>query len=205
MLIPSQQANTPTPTAASTETGEHDRTTAARWNGSVGAVLAYSQADPTARFVLVAIAQHADGAGGRARPTMGRIAALTGLDYGTVRRAIIRLEELGELVTSRTGRAHRYAITLDVPDPCGEPPSAAEEGARPAESDRAPRAIGSRATPTELPRTPPGTPRTGSATHYEAPVTRLIDQADALRRQRAADLDAELEADRRRRLAEAPR
>lgn len=159
------QASTPRPREGSTKPRDPDslpaghRHTAAEWNGATGAVLAYSAADPIARFVLVAVAHHA-GNGRAARPTMGRLAELTGFDYGTIRRAIDRLERLGELVTQRTGRAHRFVIVLpgeavgnpvDTPDVIARP--ARSDGnviARDARTDRAPRAIRSRALRDEL-------------------------------------------------------
>lgn len=94
-----------------------DRHTCAAWNGAVGLVFAYSQAPPTDRFVLAAIAQHA-GPDGVARPGKDRLAAITGLDVSTVRRCIARLERLGELVVERhQGHPSRYLVVLTDPAP----------------------------------------------------------------------------------------
>lgn len=191
MLTTSQQANTATPDALAPRRKtkpkpENVDRGEARWNGGVGAVFAYSQADPTARLVLLAIAHHGDT--GPAIPSITRLAAFTGLAPRTVQGAIRRLEQLGELIVEH--RAHtssRYILGLADPRiSCGGPPHLAAETPAPA----AP----------ELPKNTPVNPR-GFATRTDEPRPgALIDRADAIRRQRAEALAAELAADRHRTL-----
>lgn len=159
-----------------------DRTTCARWNGAVGLVLAFSDADPTARLVLVAVAQHADGAG-RGRPSVPRLAAMTGYSPSTVRAALRRLEAAGELLVERVaGRASRYVVA--VVDPTGSRRGPHRETAP---TPPAPGAEHTKNAPSNARR---------YASSEEVPAGVLYDQADAIRRRRAADLDAELAAER---------
>lgn len=86
----------------------------------------HSQADASARLVLLAIADH-DGEGG-AWPSIATLARMTRLSPSTVRRSIKALVALGELLvlvqeggTTRTPeyrRPNRYEITLACPPSC---------------------------------------------------------------------------------------
>lgn len=71
-----------------------------------------SAAEPTARFVLVAIADCANDEG-HAFPGVANLAKKTGLDRTAVMRAVRALEALGELRVQRTfGRGNRYDVLL---------------------------------------------------------------------------------------------
>ncbi len=86
----------------------------------------HSQADASARLVLLAIADH-DGEGG-AWPSIATLARMTRLSPSTVRRSIKALVGLGEVTvhlqeggTSRTPdgrRPNRYEVTLACPPSC---------------------------------------------------------------------------------------
>ena len=69
---------------------------------AVAAVLSNSRAPATARHVLLVLATHANAAG-TAWPSIGRLAALTGLAARTVTRALKTLEALGEITVLRQG------------------------------------------------------------------------------------------------------
>lgn len=70
------------------------------------------QGDPTTKLILLALAEHAD-SNGRCWPSIGRLAALTGLHRATVIRVLGRLETDGVIERTRsTGRSTRYKLLL---------------------------------------------------------------------------------------------
>lgn len=166
-MLQRPEISTPRPAEGASEATDEARASVAGWNGAVGRVLAYSRAKPTARFVLVAIAQHADTLG-RARPSIDRLAALTGHDERTVRRAVAELEALGELLVERRHRhAHRYMVVVaapvdeepDEPEDCGYPPPFGGQSAR---LERAERPVRAGRAPAQHTKNTPG--NTGALT-----------------------------------------
>jgi hypothetical protein len=78
----------------------------------------FSRSKATARLVLLAIADHANGDGLDAYPSMGQLIHKTALSERAVQRAVASLVELGELlVTGGGGRGHtnRYRIIMQTP------------------------------------------------------------------------------------------
>lgn len=73
-------------------------------------VLEHSEADGYDRLILLAIANHADAAGGVAWPSVARIATEARVDRATVYRAVQRLVELGELDVNRGGGRGRTNV-----------------------------------------------------------------------------------------------
>jgi DNA-binding transcriptional ArsR family regulator len=67
--------------------------------------------DPTARLILLILADHFNDQEGAAWPSHGRVARMAGVSEDTVRRHLKRLEEL-ELISSkpREGRSNLYVI-----------------------------------------------------------------------------------------------
>ena len=75
-------------------------------------VLEESEATLADRLVLLAIANHADGRGWNAWPTVPQIAREARVDRATVFRALGDLEASGELcIERRRGRSNMYGIT----------------------------------------------------------------------------------------------
>ena len=68
-------------------------------------------ADPTAKFVLLMIAKHADEQW-RCYPSAARLAKLTGLDSRTVRRKVAVLKKQGYLFISRRNNGGRQTSNL---------------------------------------------------------------------------------------------
>ena len=54
-------------------------------------------------------------------PSVGRLAALTGLSRWTVQRGITRLESRGRIAVERrgNGKRHHYAVPRDIVKSCG--------------------------------------------------------------------------------------
>jgi len=69
----------------------------------------------TDRFVLLALADHADPDEHRAYPSVGRIAARTGLSARTVQYALRRLVDTGVVTADEGGRRGTRGYTLGVP------------------------------------------------------------------------------------------
>lgn len=79
-------------------------------------VFAHSKSRRSARSVLLAIADVADDSGGSAKVTRARLAAKTLYNESTVRRAVRKLEELGELESRRLGNGHlEYRVIMNPP------------------------------------------------------------------------------------------
>lgn len=94
--------------------------------GAVQLVRKHSKASGSARSVLNVLATYADRDGGSLFVGRTRLENETGLSRSTCRRAIRKLEELGELVTLVHGfgdKPSRYRITLspDVSNPVDNP------------------------------------------------------------------------------------
>jgi hypothetical protein len=90
--------------------------------GAIQLVRAHSTATGSARSVLNVLATYANADGSSLWAGREKLERETGLSRSTLRRAIRRLEELGELETLEVGsgrRSTRYRITLSPP--CGEP------------------------------------------------------------------------------------
>ena len=68
-------------------------------------------ADPTAKFVLLMIAKHADEQW-QCYPSAARLAKLTGLDSRTVRRKVAALKKQGYLFISRRNNGGRQTSNL---------------------------------------------------------------------------------------------
>lgn len=108
-------------------------------------VFQHSNARLSARSVLLAIAYAADESGGNAKVTKATLAAKTGYDESTVRRALRILEEIGELERRRLGNGHPvYKVIMN---PLPDRPSLGDEprvpAPRPAPPPNAPALRGS--------------------------------------------------------------
>lgn len=68
---------------------------------------------PTQKLVLIALAKHAWDDGTHAFPSNGLLAAITGLNEKSVRRALVQLREWGLIVRTRVGKQH-YSDTYSV-------------------------------------------------------------------------------------------
>lgn len=75
----------------------------------------HSQAQGIDRLVLLAIADSANDTGGQAWPSRLTLARKAGVDEKTVRRAVLRLVEMGELAVAERagqGRANVYSVLM---------------------------------------------------------------------------------------------
>ena len=72
--------------------------------------------DPTAKLILLAIADHINDSTGYAWPSMQRLAEVAGIDRRNVVRWILKLESDGHIIVDRThpGRANGYRLTCDA-------------------------------------------------------------------------------------------
>ncbi len=74
--------------------------------------------EPDARFLLMAMADHADENGGSIFPSIGRLSRKTGFHERKVQRLLARLRRRGFLVVTRPAAGHRpteYRIAFDPP------------------------------------------------------------------------------------------
>jgi hypothetical protein len=88
------------------------------------AVLEQSRAAPTDRHVLLTIADYADNRTREARPGPSTLTRVTGLNETTVRRAVKRLVELGELAWTKDDQGRRIYTVLPGAAPETEPGAA---------------------------------------------------------------------------------
>ena len=88
---------------------------------AIGYVLEHSRATHSARLVLISLANHAGGDGGDCYPSIPTIARETRLGESTVRVALDRLKEDGEIVEVGTGPrgTRRFRLVLT---PAGSAP-----------------------------------------------------------------------------------
>lgn len=87
----------------------------------------YALPDPTAKFVLVALCDHAD-ADGRCWPAVPRIIRYTSLSARAVHGAMRRLEEAGALSVVRVpGRVNEYFLNVGVLHQTSAPAAPAQE------------------------------------------------------------------------------
>lgn len=158
-------------------------------------VLHHSQADSTAKVVLLGIANH-DGDGG-AWPGIDTLARYARKDRRTVQRAIARCVELGELAvdvqqggtatTPADRRTNRYRILLGCPADCDGTTAHRTNGAAPTPPREADGAApttergGTHATPGAAP-TPPE-PSTNQQEPAPSRSSRLHPDADAVTRE----------------------
>jgi hypothetical protein len=107
-------------------------------------VLNRSQARPSARLILIALAERADKSG-RCWPTIPDLCSRTGLGRTAVFKVLKELERSGTLtITRRHRRANHYQITLPIGVRVRETDATRVRGA-----DSTPRTVGSaRRTPT---------------------------------------------------------
>ncbi len=75
-----------------------------------------TETDPTAKLVLLALADHANGATALAWPSIARLVALTGLSERAVQQALRRLEAEGKVARATRpggGRTNVYELRLE--------------------------------------------------------------------------------------------
>lgn len=81
----------------------------------VGECLRYSRARPTAKLVLVAIAEHAN-TDRMAWPSNSTLEALTGLGRSALYDALAQLEKAGEITRAESGKGRGRSTTWHVED-----------------------------------------------------------------------------------------
>src|SRR5690606_15344894 len=87
----------------------------------------HSNAEPTDRLVLLAIADCATDSGGDAYPSFAKLASKTGLHPRSVQRSVTRLVEIGELemaVNAGPRGCNRYRVTMKPGKKPGKKPTA---------------------------------------------------------------------------------
>lgn len=179
--------------------------------------LNHSAATGTAKVVLLGIASHEGELG--AFPAVERLARYANVAPDNARKAIRKLEELGELETIRNGglqlgkpehtRTNMYRVTITCPEWCDR--SSQHRDTRQAKSgpsgSSAPRNRRTDASDAPGPSESSGEPQDNQLPNYDLPETPAVDasarevsgseDAAQTEMQRLAVLGAQLEADRR--------